>query len=123
APPWGMLNAIDLNTGEYVWRKPFGEFPELVAQGTKDTGSENYGGPIVTKGGLLFIGATNHDRKLRAIDKLTGEMVWEAVRPFSANARPGMYVVDSGQILVVLACNGQSREGKGVVYVGFALPM
>lgn len=123
APPWGMLNAIDLNTGEYVWRKPFGEFPELVAQGMKDTGSENYGGPIVTKGGLLFIGATNHDRKLRAFDKLTGELLWEAVLPFSANATPAMYEVDGRQFLVVLASNGKSREEKGGVYVAFALPM
>lgn len=124
APPWGMLNAIDLNTGEYVWRQPFGEFPELVAKGMKDTGSENYGGPIVTKGGLLFIGATNHDRKVRAFDKLTGELMWEAILPFSANATPAMYEVNGRQFLVVLATNGKAREGeaKGGVYVAFALP-
>src|SRR5262249_10735921 len=56
APPWGTLNAIDLNTGEYVWKIPFGSYPELAARGMADTGSENYGGPIVTAGGLLFIG-------------------------------------------------------------------
>jgi hypothetical protein len=61
-PPWGTLNAINLNTGEYVWRRPFGEYPELAAQGLKNTGTENYGGPIVTAGGLLFIAATNFDR-------------------------------------------------------------
>ncbi len=122
APPWGMLNAIDLDTGEYVWRKPFGEFPELAAKGMKDTGSENYGGPIVTKGGLLFISATNHDRKLRAFDKRTGELLWEAALPFSANATPATYEVDGRQYLVVLATNGKSREEKGGVYIAFALP-
>lgn len=122
APPWGMLNAIDLNTGEYVWRKPFGEFPELVATGMKDTGSENYGGPIVTNGGLLFIGATNHDHKLRAFDKRTGELLWEATLPFSANATPATYEVKGRQYLVVLATNGKAREEKGGVYVAFALP-
>ena len=74
APPWGTLSAIDLNTGEYAWQIPFGEYPALVAQGMKDTGSENYGGPIVTAGGLVFIGATNFDRKFRAFDKATGEV-------------------------------------------------
>ena len=72
APPWGTLNAIDLNTGEYAWKIPLGEYPELAAKGLKNTGTENYGGPIVTAGGLVFIGATNHDRKFRAFDKATG---------------------------------------------------
>ena len=65
APPWGTLNAIDLNTGDYAWKIPLGEYPELAAQGQTNTGTENYGGPIVTAGGLLFIGATNFDRKFR----------------------------------------------------------
>ena len=69
AMPWGTLNAIELATGKYAWRIPFGEFPELAARGLKDTGSENYGGPLVTSGGLLFIGASIHDRKFRAFDK------------------------------------------------------
>ena len=69
APPWGTLNAIDLNTGEYAWKIPLGEYPELAAKGMKDTGTENYGGPVVTAGGLLFIAATNFDRKFRAFDK------------------------------------------------------
>ena len=72
APPWGTLSAIDLNTGEYAWKIPLGEYPELAAQGMKDTGTENYGGPIVTAGGLVFIGATNFDRKFRAFDKSHG---------------------------------------------------
>ena len=88
APPWGTLNAINLNTGEYAWKIPLGEYPELAAKGMKDTGSENYGGPIVTAGGLVFIAATNYDRKFRAFDKTTGALLWEATMPFSGNATP-----------------------------------
>src|SRR5207248_1367180 len=80
-PPWGTLSAIDLNTGEYAWKIPFGEYPELAAKGMpgtgpygKDTGSESYGGPVVTAGGLVFIAATNYDRKFRAFDKSTGKL-------------------------------------------------
>ena len=77
APPWGTLNAIDLNTGKYLWKIPLGEYPELAAQGLSNTGSENYGGPIVTAGGLVFIGATVYDRKFRAFDAATGQLLWE----------------------------------------------
>jgi quinoprotein glucose dehydrogenase len=122
APPWGTLNAIDLDTGEFVWRIPFGEFPELAAQGLVNTGSENYGGPIVTAGGLLFIGATNHDRKFRAFDKTNGELLWETTLPFSANATPATYELKGRQYVVVLATGGKSREAPGGVYVAFALP-
>jgi quinoprotein glucose dehydrogenase len=122
APPWGMLNAIDLNTGEYAWRIPFGEFPELAARGMMNTGSENYGGPIVTAGGLLFIGATNHDRKFRAFDKRNGKLLWETTLPFSGNSTPATYEVDGRQFVVILATGGKSREAPGGVYVAFALP-
>ena len=74
-PPWGMLSAINLNTGEYVWKEPFGEYPAL---GLHDTGSENYGGAVVTAGGLLFIAATNYDKKMHAFDKSSGKLLWEA---------------------------------------------
>ena len=87
APPWGTLSAIDLNTGEYAWRIPLGEYPELAAKGMKDTGTENYGGPVVTAGGLVFIAATNFDRKIRAFDKKTGALLWEAKLPFSGTRR------------------------------------
>ncbi|MDQ6701537.1 MAG: PQQ-binding-like beta-propeller repeat protein, partial [Acidobacteriota bacterium] len=80
-PPWGTLNAIDLNKGEIAWKIPFGEFPELAAKGITDTGSENYGGPVVTAGGLLFIGATTQDRKFRAFDKSTGKLLWQTTLP------------------------------------------
>jgi quinoprotein glucose dehydrogenase len=123
APPWGTLNAINLNTGEYAWKVPLGQYPELVEQGLPDTGTENYGGPIVTAGGLVFIAATNHDRKMRAFDKTTGALLWEAKMPSSGNATPATYAVDGRQYVVVAAGGGKSRAGgPGGVYVAFALP-
>jgi glucose dehydrogenase len=83
APPWGTLSAIDLNTGKYLWKVPLGEYPELAAKGLKNTGTENYSGPIVTAGGLLIIAATDFDRKIRAFNSHTGELLWEALLPFS----------------------------------------
>ena len=77
-----------MNTGDYAWKIPFGEYPELAAKGMKDTGTENYGGPVVTAGGLVFIGATLFDRKFRAFDKGTGELLWETTLPFAAKATP-----------------------------------
>ena len=122
-PPWGTLNAINLNTGEYVWKIPLGEFPELAAQGLKNTGTDNYGGPVVTAGGLLFIGATNYDKKFRAFDKSTGELLWETVLPFSGNATPITYEVDGRQYVAIAAGGGKDPRSKsGGVYVGFALP-
>src|SRR5881296_2228559 len=109
APPWGTLNAINLNTGEYVWKIPFGEYPELAAKGLKNTGTENYGGPIVTAGGLLFIGATDFDKKFRAFDKSTGELLWEATLPFSGNATPATYEVN-GRQFVVIAAGGRKHH-------------
>jgi quinoprotein glucose dehydrogenase len=122
-PPWGTLNAIDLNTGDYAWKIPLGEYPELAAKGLKNTGSENYGGPIVTAGGLLFIGASNFDRKFRAFDKSTGELLWETMLPFSGNATPATYEVDERQYVVIAAGGGKdAKQGSGGVYVAFALP-
>jgi quinoprotein glucose dehydrogenase len=121
--PWGTLSAIELATGRYVWRIPFGEFPELAARGMKDTGSENYGGPLVTSGGLLFIGASIHDRKFRAFDKLTGKLLWEGSLPYSADATPITYQVDGRQYVAIFASGGKERGGsQGGVYVAFALP-
>jgi quinoprotein glucose dehydrogenase len=123
APPWGTLNAINLNTGEYAWKIPLGEYPELTAQGLQNTGSMNYGGPIVTAGGLLFIGATNFDRKFRAFDKTTGALLWETTLPFSGNDTPATYEVDGRQYVVIAAGGGKDpRQGSGGIYVAFALP-
>jgi quinoprotein glucose dehydrogenase len=124
APPWGTLNAINLNTGEYVWKIPLGEYPDLAATGMKTTGSENYGGPVVTAGGLLFIAATNFDKKFRAFDKATGALLWEATLPFSANTTPAVYEVDGRQFVTIAAGGGKDPKSKsGGVYVAFALPM
>jgi quinoprotein glucose dehydrogenase len=124
APPWGTLNALDLATGKYLWKIPLGQYPELAATGQPDTGSENYGGPIVTAGGLLFIAATNFDHKIRAFDKTTGKLLWEATLPFAGNATPVTYQVNGRQYLVI-AAGGSSlnpRGATGGVYVAFALP-
>jgi quinoprotein glucose dehydrogenase len=122
-PPWGTLNAINLNTGEYVWKVPLGEYPALVAKGMKDTGSQNLGGPIVTDGGLLFIGATIADRKFRAYDKATGKLLWETTLPLSANCTPITYEVNGRQYIAI--CAGGQRDlsrPSGGMYLGFALP-
>ncbi|HVT97352.1 MAG TPA: PQQ-binding-like beta-propeller repeat protein [Acidobacteriaceae bacterium] len=123
APPWGTLSAIDLNTGKYLWKIPLGEYPALAAQGMKDTGSENYGGPVVTAGGLVFIGATSYDRKFRAFDSATGKLLWETTLPFSAGATPATYSVDGKQFVVIAASGGRDPRGPvGGVYVAFSLP-
>jgi glucose dehydrogenase len=121
-PPWGTLNAINLNTGEYVWKINLGEYPELAAKGLKNTGTENYGGPVVTAGGLVFIGASNFDKKFRAFDKATGELLWEATLPFSGNATPATYAVKGRQYVVIAAGGGKDlKSPSGGVYVAFAL--
>ena len=123
APPWGTLNAIDLNTGKYLWKVPLGNYPELAAKGMADTGTENYGGPVVTAGGLLFIGATNFDHTMRAFDSSTGKLLWAANLPYSGNATPATYMVDGKQYVVIATSNARNPKAKqGAAYVAFALP-
>lgn len=122
APPWGTLNAIDLNSGEYVWRIPFGEYPELAAKGII-TGTENYGGPVVTAGGLLFIGATIFDRKIRAFDSRTGALLWQHLLPYGGTATPITYMADGRQYVVIATSGSRNQKGpQGSAYVAFALP-
>lgn len=120
-PPWGTLNAIDLNSGDYLWKIPLGEFPELTERGIPQTGTENYGGPVVTAGGVLFIGATQ-DEKFRAFDKTTGELLWETDLPAGGYATPSVYEVDDRQYVVIAAGGGKMGTPSGDTYVAFALP-
>jgi mono/diheme cytochrome c family protein len=123
APPWGTLNALDLKTGKYLWKVPLGEYPELAAKGMKNTGSELYGGPIVTAGGVLFIGATVYDRKFHAFDMRTGKLLWETELPFAGIATPSTYMVGGKQFVVIAASGGRDPKGPvGGEYVAYALP-
>lgn len=122
-PPWGTLSAIDVSTGEYKWKIPFGEYPALAAQDLNHTGSENYGGGVVTKGGVFIIAATVYDNKIRAFDKLTGELLWQDTLPAAGNATPATYMADGRQFVVIAAGGGKNVNGKsGGKIVAYALP-
>lgn len=120
--PWGTLNAIDLNKGTIAWSIPFGEYPKLAAKGVKNTGTDSYGGAIVTENGLLIIAATTYDNKIRAFDKTNGTLLWEATLPFAGNATPSTYLVNGKQYLVIACGGGKNGAPSGGVYVAFALP-
>jgi quinoprotein glucose dehydrogenase len=120
-PPWGTLNAIDLNTGEYLWRVPLGELSELTARGIPPTGTENYGGPVITAGGLIFIAATK-DEMIRAFDQETGNILWQAKLPAGGYATPSTYSVNGRQFVVIACGGGKMGTKSGDAYVAFALP-
>ncbi|MDN5285856.1 MAG: pyrroloquinoline quinone-dependent dehydrogenase [Mucilaginibacter sp.] len=119
-PPWGTLNAIDLTSGKLLWKVPLGEYPELTKRGIPVTGTENYGGPLVTKGGLVFIAATK-DEKIRAFDKRTGKVVWEAQLPAAGYATPGTYAIDGKQYIIIACGGGKIGSKSGDQYVCFGL--
>ena len=120
-PPWGTLNAIDLNKGEILWQVPLGEFEELTKRGIQKTGTENYGGPVVTASGLIFIAGTM-DEHIRAFDKDTGEEIWKHKLPAGGYATPSVYEVN-GKQYVAIACGGGKMGTKpGDYYLAFALP-
>ena len=120
-PPWGTLNAIDLNTGEYRWRVTLGEWPELTAKGVPPTGTENYGGPVVTAGGLVFI-AASRDEHIRAFDRKTGKELWKAKLPAAGYATPATYSVNGRQYVVIACGGGKIGTKSGDTYVAFVLP-
>ena len=118
-PPWGTLTAVDVGRGAIAWQVPLGEVP---GSGLKDTGSENYGGPVVTAGGLVFIGATNYDRKFHAFDAASGKLLWETTLPAAGNATPAVYEAAGKQYVVIAAGGGKWGAPSGGSYVAFALP-
>lgn len=121
-PPWGTLTAINLATGDTAWQVPLGEYPELAEQGLPNTGSQNYGGPVVTAGGLVFIAATLFDRKIRAFNKATGEELWSYILPAAGVATPAVYAVDGRQYIAISAGGGKFGGAQSGKYVAFALP-
>ncbi len=120
APPWGTLSALDLNTGDYLWQVPLGEYKELTAKGIPPTGTDNYGGPLTTGGGLLFVAATR-DGMFRAIDKKTGKMLWQTQLPAAGFASPSTYSVGGKQFVVIACGGGKLGQKSGDSYVAFAL--
>nr|WKN34758.1 PQQ-binding-like beta-propeller repeat protein [Tunicatimonas sp. TK19036] len=120
-PPWGTMNAIDLNKGKILWQVPLGEYPELTEKGIPKTGTNNYGGPVVTAGGLVFIAATQ-DSQIRAFNSATGEELWKHALPAAGMATPCTYEVDGKQYIVIAAGGGKITKKHGDQYVAFALP-
>jgi quinoprotein glucose dehydrogenase len=118
-PPWGTLNAIDLNTGEYVWKIIIGNHPDWQGGSTAPTGAEGYGGPIVTAGGLVFIGGTR-DKKFRAYDKDNGALLWETTLPAVANATPCTYFSEGRQYVAISVAGDEANPAGSII--AFALP-
>jgi len=112
APPWGTLNAIDLNTGAYLWKVTLGDTDSLKQKGHPPTGCESYGGPVVTASGLLFIAATK-DGKFRAFDKNTGKLLWETTLSAAAFATPATYEVNGKQYIAVACGGGEVGDEEG----------
>ncbi len=120
-PPWGTLTAIDLSKAEIRWQVPLGDYPVVLESGENGLGSENYGGPVLTASGLLFLAATP-DAKMRAFDSATGKVLWTADLPAAGFATPATYEADGRQFVVVAAGGGKLRQPSGGKYVAFALP-
>ena len=120
APPWGTLTAININTGERKWQIPLGEYPDLIKKGIAPTGTDNYGGPLATASGLLFIAATR-DEKFRAIDMDNGDIVWETKLPAAGYASPSTYSLNGKQYIVIACGGGKLNTKSGDKYVAFTI--
>ena len=120
-PPWGSLVAIDLDTGDIRWKVPLGDYPRALARGLSGLGAENYGGPVATAGGLVFIGATP-DARLRAFDRSSGDLLWQAALPAAGFATPTIYEAGGRQFVVIAAGGGRLDQPSGSAYVAYALP-
>jgi quinoprotein glucose dehydrogenase len=120
-PPWGTLNAIDLNKGEILWQVPLGEFEELTKRGIPKTGTENYGGPVATAGGLIFIAASK-DEYIRAFDKETGMELWKHKLPAGGYASRSVFEVNDQQYVVIACGGGKMGTKPGDYYIAFSLP-
>ncbi|GAC1491542.1 MAG: hypothetical protein NVS1B13_21560 [Flavisolibacter sp.] len=121
APPWGTLSAIDLNSGAPVWKTTLGEDSQLKLKGIPATGTENYGGPVVTKSGLLFIAASK-DGMLRAFNKRTGTLLWQTKLPFPGFATPALYQINGKEFIVIACGGGKLGTQSGDIYMAFSLP-
>lgn len=120
-PPWGQLTAINMNTAEIVWQVPLGNIDSLDIEGHPVTGTENYGGPVVTSGGVLFIAATS-DEKFRVFDKQTGNVLFETQLPAAGYATPATYMVDGKQYVIIACGGGKLGTKSGSKYLAFGLP-
>ena len=120
-PPWGTLNAVNLNTGKLLWKVPLGNDTSAQKPGGPPTGTEGYGGPLVTKGGLVFI-ANTKDAKMHAYDKRTGKLLWEAQLPVPGYATPATYLMNGKQYVVIACGGGKIGSKSGDEYIAFALP-
>ena len=119
-PPWGLLSAVDLNDGTIIWQVPLGEFQELSKKGIPKTGTENYGGPVVTAGGLIFIGASK-DGYFRAFDKNSGDELWKYKLPEGGYATPSIYQINGKQYIVIACGGGKMGTASGDSYVAFTI--
>ena len=119
-PPWGTLQAIDLNSGKVVWKETLGDHPAMKAKGIH-SGTENWGGSVVTAGGLVFIAATS-DEMFRAYNKNTGKLLFETKLPAGGYATPAIYSIKGKQYVVIACGGGKMRTKSSDTYVAFSLP-
>ena len=119
-PPWGQLTAINMNKAKIEWQIPLGNHEELFIDGYNTTGTENYGGPIVTGGGIIIIAATM-DEKIRIFDQKSGELLWEDLLPAAGYATPSTYMIDGKQYIVIACGGGKLGTKSGSSYVAYSI--